>query len=675
MADRRGAPALAGAATAWLAWLIVLCHGVAHSALPSSGKEVLGRDGDARAPNKSASLPEAASTLAAESQEAQWVLPPVRFGGVLSHTVRKTSSDEQTYGQTGQILTLSASTNTYIWRPWFAQVQGQLGLSKSTDSSSTSSGSEAFNSSSSSTSRAAFVTGAAQLSILPQSAFPFEARLDSSDSRVTADAVNPNRLRGLRYGFTQRFAKVLGDVALAWDRNLQTDAENGRDIQDALQLTLTHSLDTHRFNFSATHNVTTREKTGEQTGQDNITLQHSFVPNVEFTVENMANASRFGAELENGSSNTRLFQLNSNAFWRPEEEAYTINGGIRAFVIEAESRALTLQSGELGPRAFESRVFNANGGLNYEFNPETRLYGSINANFVENEAGNTITTSQAVGATYQPGSIQVGAFQYGWGTSANVNNQTGGENGGAQLQLQFSHSLSRSVSLESGATLGLNLSQGISTVDTLSVGEGKPTPPSTQSIVHNASLSWSAAHEGGAALVQVSASDSRTLDGRPEFFQLINVQASSSLTADDFSSWSGSLTMQATRQNELAGSANGGLKNSSGNGFSFTSGGSLSYQNQRAFNVRRLRFVSDLQLNSQALLPLLDNGLGQEMSAWNNRLMYAIGRTQLQLGLQVSNSSTPRIRIDPVTKLETVERIARRNQSLMFTVSRNFGDL
>jgi hypothetical protein len=675
MADRLGTPGIGVSIPAWVALLIMFCHGAAHSALPSSEKEMPGREGGARAQKGSASVPEAASIDTADSQEIQWVLPPVRFGGSLSHTARQNSSEEQKTGQTGQTVTLSASTNTYIWKPWFAQINGQLGVSKSTDSSSTTSlGSDALNGSSSS-SRAAFVTGAAQLSILPQSAFPFEAHLDSSDSRVTADTVNPNRTRGLRYGFTQRFSKVLGDAALAWDRNTQTDAENGRDIQDALQLTLSHSLESHRLNFFATHNVTTRETTGEQTGQDNITLQHSFSPDTSFSVDNMVNASRFGAELQNGSSNTRLLQLNSNAFWRPEDEPYSFNAGVRAFVIESESRAFNLQNAALGPSAFESRVFNANGGLNYEFNPETRLYGSINANFVENAMGNATATTQTVGASYQPSQIKLGAFQYGWGASANASNQTGGENGGAQLLLQLSHSLSRSTSLESGATLGISLSQGLSTVDTLSVGDGKTPPPNSQQITHNASLSWSAAHEGGAAMVQVSASDSRTLDGRPEFFQLINVQASSSLSADDFSSWSGSLTMQATRQNEPSVSGSSGLTNASGNGFSITSGGSISYQNQRAFNVRRLRFVSDLQLNSQALLPLLDNGLGQEMSAWNNRLMYSIGRTQLQVGLQLSNSSTPRRSIDPVTKVETIERAARRNQSIMFSVSRNFGDL
>lgn len=681
MADRPGKPVIGVSVPAWMALLLILCHGAAHPALPSSKEEAPAQGGDARTKNSSVRLPEAVSNQAEDSQERQWVLPPVRFGGSLSYSARRNSTDEQSNAQTGQTLTLSASTNTYIWRPWFAQINGRLGVSKSTDNSSSASlGSDALTSSSS-TSNSAFVTGAAQLSILPQSTFPFEIHFDSSDSRVTADMVDPNRTRSQRYGFTQRYSREQGDATLAWDRNTQTSAENGRDLQDALQLTLSHSLETHRLNFSATHNITRREATGEQTVQDNATLQHSFIPDAELTVESMANASRFGADLQNGSSTTRLKQFSSNAFWRPEEEPYSFNAGIRALVIESESQALTLSNSALGasalgPSAFESRMFNANGGLNYELNPETRLYGSINANLIENQAGNALTTSQMFGASYQPGQTALGSFQYGWGASANVSNQTGDENGGAQLLLQLSHSLSRSIPLESGAILGMSVSQGLSTVDTISVGDGKTPPPNTQNITHNASLSWTKAHESGAAMAQVSASDSRALDGRPEFFQLINFQASSSLTVNDYSSWSGSLTLQATRQNDLTTSGAVGFTTplNKDTGFVTTSGGSISYQTQRAFNVRRLRFVSDLQLNSQALLPLLDNGMGQEMSAWNNRLMYTIGRTQLQVGLQLSNNSSPRRHIDPVTKVETVERIARRNQSLMFSVSRNFGD-
>lgn len=672
MADRSDKFALEVSVSAWAALLLMLWHGPVYPALPPSSKEAApARGGDATAKNGSASVPGARSGPVEENQGMQWVLPRVRFGGTLSYNASQNSFEAQKSAQTGQVLTLSAATNTYIWRPWFAQINGSLAVSKSTNSSSASSENEFLSSSNSS----AFVTGAAQLSVLPQSSFPFSAHFSSSDNRATADIATPTGSRSQAYGFTQNFFNAPGHPMLAWDRTTQTVAENGRDIQDALQLTMSHSLGSHGLNFSATHSTTKRELTGENTGQDNVTLQHSFALDAEISVANMANASRFGAELQNGSSNTRLLQLNSQAFWRPEDEPYSINGGVRAFVIESQNRALSLQNGVLGLTSFESRMLNANGGLHYEFNPATRFYGSVNVNLTENAAGNAVSTSQSVGASYQPAQIALGDFQYGWGTFANASNQTGGENGGAQLQLQFSHSLSRSTSLASGATLGMSLSQGISTVDTLSVGDGKTPPPNSQSIIHNASLSWSAAHEGGSAMAQVSASDSRSLDGSPGFFQLINLQASSSLTVNDTSSWSGGVTLQATRQSELSGSGDGGLINSSGNGFAITSGGSLSYQNQRLFKIRRLRFVSDLQLNSQALLPLLDNGLGQEMSAWSNRLMYAIGRTQLQISLQVSNSSTPLRNIDPMTKVETVERIARRNQSIMFTVSRNFGDL
>jgi hypothetical protein len=108
-------------------------------------------------------------------------------------------------------------------------------------------------------------------------------------------------------------------------------------------------------------------------------------------------------------------------------------------------------------------------------------------------------------------------------------------------------------------------------------------------------------------------------------------------------------------------------QNSSGEqGFVTTSGGSLTYQHQRVFGVRRLRFVSDLRLNSQALLPLLGGPQDQETAAWENRLDYSIGRTQLRLNMLIARNSVPR------ALTTTVQRATTLNRSILFSVTRTF---
>ena len=106
-----------------------------------------------------------------------------------------------------------------------------------------------------------------------------------------------------------------------------------------------------------------------------------------------------------------------------------------------------------------------------------------------------------------------------------------------------------------------------------------------------------------------------------------------------------------------------------------TSSGSLAYQTQRLFGVARLRFSSDLRLNTQALLPLLGKAEDQEAAAWENRLEYAIGRTQLRVSVVVSRSSTPlggtRLPSDP----HQAEAVQKTNRAVMIYLSRGFGHL
>jgi len=240
------------------------------------------------------------------------------------------------------------------------------------------------------------------------------------------------------------------------------------------------------------------------------------------------------------------------------------------------------------------------------------------------------------------------------------------------LTTQFSQSLSRSIRLTGGSTIGVDVSQGVSLI------AGQKTtsadPPATKQISHSGSLSWDLSQETGAPVFRLSASDSRSLDGRKDFYQMINFQASSNLPTGPNSSWNGNLTIQSTRQGRdpLPAPAVGSPNESTTNrDFVTNSSGSLTYQNQRMFGVRRLRFTSDLRLNGPSLLPIFGSSQSQELAAWENRLEYAIGRTQLRLNFLISSNGTPQITIGLPTE---AERVRKMNRSIMFTVSRSFGN-
>ena len=105
--------------------------------------------------------------------------------------------------------------------------------------------------------------------------------------------------------------------------------------------------------------------------------------------------------------------------------------------------------------------------------------------------------------------------------------------------------------------------------------------------------------------------------------------------------------------------------------FKTSSHGSISYQNQRMFGVPRLRLVSELRLNSQALLPLLGSAKDQETAAWSNSIDYAIGRTQLRAQALLSTGSGQYGSAAPATGGADVQKI---NKSILFTIARGFGD-
>jgi hypothetical protein len=666
---RRGAvaPALL------MALLAALGPGAVHAALPPpSAPEA--------APPKAGAAGAPALAGAAEPVESGWFMPPVRFGGVLSYNLRRDMSDENTRTQQGVNATVQASTGTYIWQPWFARLDGTLGVTMSRDSSS-------GDNTDSGASKSIFVTGSGQLTVLALSPYPFEAHFERNDSRVSNDLSIANGYASQRYGFTQHYFRPAGGNAmLGWDRSTQTSDLTGRDKQDTLSLDLAHSLGDHRLHLTGNGTWNTHELSGEEAVQKNLNLQYNYAPSPSFSVDTTANASRSGYHLQQGDNDSRVMQLSSLAFWRPADQKMTVTGGARLFALQNDS-SFNDTFGGGSTNGARIRNANANLGVNYDLSQFTRLNASANVNQVDNNGVKTSSTDQTVGASYQPASIELGKYRYNWSTSGSATNRTGELDAGRQFSAQLTHNIGRTFRLDGGSAIGVDASQALSATAGTGINNGginndglnNDGGTSTKRLTHSASVSWDLARETGSAQVRLSASDSRELGGRREFFQLINLQASSDLPTGQFSSWSGNLTVQAVRQSSNTFVDLGApvptttLANQEPKrGYELSSGASLTYQNQRMFGVRRLRFVSDLRLNSQALLPLLGSVRDQETAAWDNRFDYAIGRTQLRLSAIIARNGTPNATIDSFGNATNVVKVNRTNKSIAFSASRSF---
>lgn len=588
-----------------------------------------------------------------------WVLPEVRIGGSLSYDIRSSSGEGQNMSQRGMMASLRAATNSYIWQPWFAQVDGNLGVSTTRNST----GGEF-----SGKTRTLALTGHGQLRLLPVSRFPFEAHFEKTDNRMSDELVSVEGYSGQRFGFSQQHIRAGGDAMFGWDRAMQESERSGRDRQDSMRFSASHHLEKQRFSFNGDRSRNVRERTGESATMSNLTVQHSFTPAAAVSIENMGNVSRSDYRLRGGDSRTELAQLSSLAFWRPLDMPLTVTGGARLLGMGAESGA-----SEFGP-ALESRLRNANLnlGLTYDLSRAVQLNASANVNMNEANGQRTVSGNQSAGAGYRPDSKKIGRFDYNWGASAMINNASGSNTAGSHLTMQLSHSLMRSVALGAAGALSFEANQGFS--GTTMIDGAESASSASRHVTHGGAVSWSRYQDGGSALVRLSASDSRALDADKTYFQLINFQASSNVPTGGYTSWSGSLTIQAVRQGgrSIPGtSLSGGtvIEARRDNSFVTTSSGSVTYQNSRFLGMRRLRFVSDLRLNSQALLPMLGGPQDQEMAAWQNRLDYSIGRMQFRVNTLLAQITAP------AGDNQSGESRTKLNKSIMFSVTRTFGNL
>ena len=643
-----------------LAWLAILFHGAAQSALPSST--------EVAPANPQLSV----AKVSDDAEEGTWSMPPVQIGGEVSYNVKRENFDGINYMRSGLMTTFKARTDTYIWQPWFARVNGNLWVSKSTDSNE--SGSMASNGAS------VMVTGRAQLSVLPISKYPFEAHFERNDSRVSSDLTVANGYSSQRYGFTQHFYHPQGDAMVGWDRNTQTSADTGGDLQDSLQLQISNRLEGHQLQFNGSRAANRREMTGESAKQANLSVLDNYDPNPSVSVMSLANVSSSNLNLQQGEFNSRTAQVSSNLFWRPVDQNMTVNAGARFFSMETGSTGFAHFGDTLGSRAL---AFNANVGVNYEFNRFTRLNAGLNVNVMENGNVNSTHIMESLGASYQPDDIDFGVARYNWGLSASASNRSGGDDSESNLTLQFSHRLSRSFKLDSGSTISVDAGQSLSVMSTNGNSNGANQTMtnqmgSTKQLTQNGSLSWDLSHQAGAALIRLSASDSRALDGNQEYFQLINIQASSSLPTSGYSSWTGNLTLQASRQ----GNNNAAPNTASNRGTFKSAGGALNYQNRRLFGVRNLRFGSDLRLNLQSLQSLqsqqsqqlpFESRTNQEAAAWSNSIDYSIGRTQVRLNAMVARNNAVKNNVDSATGVTIPDKAEKINRSVNLVVSRSFG--
>ncbi len=560
----------------------------------------------------------AAAVPAAES--SHWFVP-LRWWGNVSYDYHwdKAGGDASV---ARHLVAVNLNASTYVWQPWFVQLNGGLGVALNYSDARTGA------------TTGTIASGHSKLLVLPQSRFPLSLHFERSDSQLSGELVGI-KYTDTRYGLVQRYRTPAGGTTLlaGYDHDTYNTANDGEDVSNFARLEMTHHFKDQELKISSRRQKTEHRVSGETYMQDTVIARHSYHPTGTFNAESLASVIDTADDARFMQSTVRYVQLSSYAFWNPSDKPVTITGGARYFALSTDG----------GVTANPMNSINANAGINYNLTRYTRLTGTATATRVSTAGHQMLVTTQTAGIAYQPAYIYFDRFQYSWNVSGSMKNHSGSEDAGKRLDGQLGHALQRSFPTGPGAVLTASVSQSVSLHFDSAVGV-------PQRISNSGMLAWQSTRGGHNTSLRLMVSDSRTFAGGSaggEIFQLANFQLSSSSRLSMNSGLTGNLTIQAVRQVAR------GVPDT---GIHASSSGNLMYRHNQAFGVPRLRFTSDLKLNANVATPLPWVENEGQRSMWENRLDYMVGRLDMRLCVRLS-------------KIEKTYRT-----SILFQIRRGFGD-
>ena len=563
--------------------------------------------------------PQAAAAAAEADTDggAKFGIAPIRWGGDVSESLRwrryTTGSTSSAVSTLDNMQMLNLRASSYIWQPWIATVDGGIGLLHS-NQSTTSSVSTSSNSNT--------ITGNAGLSLFPRSRFPFRASYDVSDSRTSTSLVSAEGdYSSKRLGLSQSYRTVSGDsnFSVNYDQSTLSSSSFGDDIVSSLK-----GVYSTRFGTTQTAGMTVFHTESSQQGGNSgldlngFTAQHNYRSDSQLTVDTTASLTDSVWNTESlGTSNSsasRYLQAGTSASWRPDEEMpLYINGGVHFF--KGESRYAST----------DSNTQSVGGNIMASYNPTRNiaLSASGNATSVDSSGVSSLTTTQAVNASYNADVIKFGKdLSYNWNASSSLSNQTSSNNTNNQrITLSGSHSLFYPYLISSGSALNFTASQSLSNSFDRLYG-------TSNTLTHNGSMSWNAAQtESLSGSANVSVGDARTFGYGESDYQFAFMHLNGKKQFSMNSSLGANAGINWDRQG-LTGRTSTGIT------------GSVSYLHSRAFNVRGLRYsiigTANTTTYDERLLGNVDAQRTQSGYSLEQYLNYRIGKLDTSLAAILS---------------------------------------
>lgn len=596
---------------------------------------------------------------AGETAGSGWHLPPLRLSGNISYDFRGTRGDLEGTS-TGHLVTATGSLRTYVYAPWLATVDADIGLTQGWTRQEGpgflfgGSGAVSASLHEQITARERFITGRGRLNLFPQSRFPFEFHVERSDSRLDSGLGSTFDFQTSNIGFSQRYRPVTGEYNLlgAYDHREQT-AIGYRGVQDTFSGDFSRRWKQHDLNLGLTHSRAHTDDGLDASRFSSLVARHQYAPSTILSVDTTANITRSEDRGLLATSDLQMMQVSSVGIYRQEKSPLHLTGSALGLVLRDTVTGSRLNSGSLSL------------GASYEVNERLRLNANAGVSGAQADSATSSAFTGALGLSYQGPSVEFQGYRYDWfasgtaSTALSSSSTTAGERQSA-LAASAGHSLGRQWQLGNSANLSVNANQSLSWLgasgskDTFT---GEDASVTTKSLLHGIAATLQGGSGNRTGYGRVSFNDSRELGGASRF-QLFNAQLSGNWEIDTQRSVTGDLTFQRTWERTDPQLFLDDPFAPSGRSGSWGASGEITYRHARLWGQPRLTFSSRLKLAQDVLKTpgFLSSLPDRETALWENRLDWGIGRLETQLVLSIS----------------VVD--GQRREAIMFRIQRSFGD-
>jgi hypothetical protein len=551
----------------------------------------------------------------------EMTLAPVATTGTVQTTVinrRSTDGSSELTVQEG----FGIGVDSYLWHPWFAQVNGSVDFSH--EKTFGAEGGSSFRGSADAT-----------LSVLPQSKYPVTLGVSHSDSRASGefssiDFTRDSAFINARAVITQNLS---GGLRASWSRTDQTDT--AVQTTQVVNLTLNQTFPRDKtilgigaidLNVGLNSSNLVASSPDEDDNDHQVAIVQLGMKSEPF--ENLFYDSRITAiydDEDDGDDATTRESLQgiSTLQWRPENKPFVVTGSLRTLTEQisrdgnndaTDSKTL-LAAGNLGVRWPVNDRLSFNLGLRGSYEDITREGGS-SLGESDLDDGERVNATVNAGVNYNSEPHQLSGFEWRWDARAASENGIRSDEGVITREsLGLGHRFERMLEEVIFVPVRFSFAQDL---DLQFDADGDD--PISAGLSDSITFSHSQSKDATSTTARLFLRDSRELIGETREFQLIQARLGRRVAINRDRRLQGDLSMQTARE-----------VNEDETDIFFTMSGNLSYDHRNLFEIENLGLRSELRINLVNLDELFGEStddLDSEFlrNDWRNILTYRIGR-------------------------------------------------